>query len=48
MKLLSPQEVATETGLPYAKALAQERLGHADISTTVNIKNPYEQRKESK
>ncbi|MBE6985115.1 MAG: hypothetical protein E7434_05845 [Ruminococcaceae bacterium] len=28
--------------------VAQERLGHADISTTVNIKNPYEQRKESK
>ena len=28
--------------------VAQERLGHADISTTVNIKNPYEQLNESK
>ena len=26
----------------------QELLGHSDIGTTVNIKNPYEQLKESK
>ncbi len=26
----------------------QEWLGHSDMSTTVNIKNPYEQLKESK
>ncbi len=26
----------------------QEWLGHSDMSTTVNIKNPYEQLKETK
>ena len=33
MKLLSPQEVATETGLPYAKALALiKELNHIQIN----------------
>ena len=38
MKLLSPQEVATETGLPYSKALALiKELNHIQINNRYYI-----------
>lgn len=38
MKLLSPQEVAAETGLPYSKALALiKELNHIQINNRYYI-----------